>query len=271
MVAVGLTLPNFVRDPGIPLDIARAADATETIALVVGYDHLFRVARDGTRRPALECFALLGAVAAATERVRVGTLVVRAALRPSAVTAANFATLDRIAPGRIVAGIGAGDGESRAENEEFGIGFGTVDERLATLDVTVESVVATGVETWVGGSAHLVGPHARRAGVWNRWGGTPESLADEALRLHSEAPTLRCTWGGLVVLAPTDDAARAKADRLGVSTTASSGVLVGAPATVATTLRRYADAGADTVVLGPVDSSSLDNVELVAEIARMLA
>ena len=45
------------------------------------YDHLWR-GDPPNRRPALECFALLGAVAAETTRIGVGTLVARATLRP---------------------------------------------------------------------------------------------------------------------------------------------------------------------------------------------
>ena len=63
-VRVGLTLPSFVEDPEIPIAVARAAEAAGLDAVFV-FDHLWR-GDPPNRRPALECFALLGAVAAET-------------------------------------------------------------------------------------------------------------------------------------------------------------------------------------------------------------
>ncbi|MEX2255812.1 MAG: LLM class flavin-dependent oxidoreductase, partial [Acidimicrobiia bacterium] len=129
---LGLTLPSFVRDPEIPLGVARASEDAELAAVFV-YDHLFRVGADGTRRPALEAVALLGAVAQATSTISVGSLVFRAGLRPPASLGAAIQTADRIAPGRVLATIGAGDSQSREENVSFGLGFGTMADRIATL------------------------------------------------------------------------------------------------------------------------------------------
>src|SRR3954467_6637254 len=94
-VRVGLTLPSFVEDPEIPIAVARAAEAAGLDGVFV-YDHLWR-GDPPNRRPALECFALLGAVAAETHTIRVGTLVARATLRPAATLANSFATAGRIA------------------------------------------------------------------------------------------------------------------------------------------------------------------------------
>ena len=80
-VRVGLTLPSFVDDPEIPIAVARAAEAAGLDGVFV-FDHLWR-GDPPNRRPALECFALLGAVAAETSRIHVGTLVARATLRPA--------------------------------------------------------------------------------------------------------------------------------------------------------------------------------------------
>ena len=92
-IRVGLTLPSFVEDPEIPITVARAAEAAELDGVFV-YDHVFR-GDPPDRRPALECFALLGAVAAETSRIGVGTLVARATLRPAATLANSFATVQR--------------------------------------------------------------------------------------------------------------------------------------------------------------------------------
>ena len=53
-----------------------------------------------------EAFATLGAMAARTERIRLGSGIVAAYTRSPALTAMGFATLASLAPGRIVAGIG---------------------------------------------------------------------------------------------------------------------------------------------------------------------
>lgn len=55
-----------------------------------------------------EIFGLLSAIASSTRRVRLGTGVVCIFARSAALTAMGFVTLDALAPGRCVAGIGVG-------------------------------------------------------------------------------------------------------------------------------------------------------------------
>lgn len=62
----------------------------------------------GGDREVLECFTLLGALAAATSTIRLGTLVVNVANRHPAVTAAAASSVQRISGGRLVLGLGAG-------------------------------------------------------------------------------------------------------------------------------------------------------------------
>ena len=96
MVKLGITLPSFRDDPTRALEIAAAAEAAGLDGVFL-YDHLFRRAPDGSRRPALELLAMMGAVAAETRRVAIGSLVARATLRPPAVLASGFDTALRIA------------------------------------------------------------------------------------------------------------------------------------------------------------------------------
>jgi len=70
-------------------------------------DH-FDGAMVGGDRPALECFTLLGALAAATSTIQLGTLVANVANRHPAVLAAAASTAYRISGGRFMLGIGAG-------------------------------------------------------------------------------------------------------------------------------------------------------------------
>jgi|SRR5690242_18762962 alkanesulfonate monooxygenase SsuD/methylene tetrahydromethanopterin reductase-like flavin-dependent oxidoreductase (luciferase family) len=271
---LGLTLPQFRVDPDPMLTVARDAD-TAGLDGVFLFDHLFRVARDGSRRPALECFGMLGAVAAETRRVTVGTLVVRATLRPPATLAHGLRTVARLAPGRLVAGLGAGDSESRTENESFGLGFGTLESRVGALRLAVEAARGHGFPVWVGGEAVNVGHVAAEAEGWNRWGVTADAFAAEAASVRQMVGALgrdpdrfELTWGGLVVLGATDRDAQAKAERLGPS----PGTIVGGPERVAESLRAVGAAGASWVIVGPVDASDPDNVGLLAEgVAPLLA
>lgn len=267
MTRVGVTLPSFVDDVAIPLEVAQAADRAGLDA-VFAYDHLFRVAADGTRRPAIECFALLGACAVETRVITLGSLVVRATLRPAAVLAACCSTLARsVGPDRVIVGIGAGDSQSRAENEEFGLDFGRVADRIEALAGAVRAVIAAGLPVWVGGNSLAVREIVALAAGWNSWGTSSATFTREAELVRVVAPGAMLTWGGLVVLATDDDGARAKAARL----RAGPDTFVGAPRTVARALRPYVDAGADWIVLGPVDSSDAANAPLVAEVRAQLA
>ena len=69
------------------------------------------------------------------------------------------------------------------------------------------------------------------------------------------------SWGGLVVLADDDDAAAAKAERLGVG----DHVIVGGPDLVASDLRAYVDAGAEWLMIGPIDSTDPDNARILGQ------
>ena len=261
---LGITLPSFRDDAGPSLAVAAAAEASGLDG-VFAYDHLFRRDQQGHRRPALEMFALMGAVAGATERVAIGSLVARATLRPYATLAHGFDTLARIVgPERIVVALGAGDAESREENESFGLEFATIDARVAALRDAVDVVRDRGYPVWVGGTDPAVRDLAAvHADGWNRWGAGLEKFRAQAATLRSAAARAPFTvsWGGLVVLADDDATAAAKAERLG----AGPGVIVGGPDAVAGALRAYADAGAGWLMIGPLDSADPDNARILGE------
>jgi alkanesulfonate monooxygenase SsuD/methylene tetrahydromethanopterin reductase-like flavin-dependent oxidoreductase (luciferase family) len=270
-VKVGLTLPSFTEDPELPLRMAAAAEAADVDGVFV-FDHLFRIGRHGEMRPALECTALLGALAAETTRITLGTLVVRATLRPPPTLAAGLDTVVRIAGPRLVVGLGAGDEESRPEMETFGLPMGTETDRVKRLRASLREIADRPYPAWVGGRARHVGlVAAESAKGWNRWGLDPDEFAVEAAevaslaqRLNPDPDTFTTSWGGRVVLDVDDDAAAAKAQWLG----ARDGAVVGGPRTVAQTLARYRDAGADWVILGPIDASEETNATIIGEELR---
>ncbi len=239
-VKIGLTLPSFVEDPEIPLRVAHAAEDAGLDGVFV-YDHLWR-GDPPNRRPALECFALVGAVAAETSTISIGTLVARATLRPPVTLAGCFETAQRVSGGRIIAGIGAGDSQSRPENEAFGLSFGTMAERVAALHDAVRATAQQDVPVWVGGRAAQVREIVPVADGWNAWGSEPDRFAREVALVREVAPDAAITWGGLA--RPAEEGIDALAARL----------------------RPYLELGTSWIIIGPVDSSNPDNAKLLADL-----
>ena len=270
---LGLTLPSFVEDPAVPIRVALAAEAAGVDG-VFAFDHLFRLAADGTRRPALECMALLGALAEATTTVGLGTLVARATLRPPATLAAGLDSVRRMAGPRLFVGVGAGDSESREEMETFGLPFGSETDRIMSLRRCLRAIVGRSYPVWVGGGARHVGlVAAESADGWNRWGVTLERFTTEAReishlveRLARPPGQFTMSWGGLVVAGSSEADATAKAARL----QPGPKVLVGGPERIAETVRAYGAAGAEWVMLGPIDSSDPENASILGELVRPL-
>ncbi len=244
VINVGLTLPSFVEDPEIAITVARAAEDAHLDGVFV-YDHLWR-GDLANRRPALECFGMLGAVAAETTQVKVGTLVARATLRPPATLAQAFATADRISGGRVIAGIGAGDTQSRAENEAFGLEFGTMVDRINALHDAVRSTRGNGFPVWVGGRAAQVREVVTVADGWNAWGAEPEPFAAQVALVREVAPDAVITWGGLA--RPTEEGVDGLTARL----------------------RAYMACGTEWLIVGPIDSSNPGNATLLGEVRERL-
>jgi alkanesulfonate monooxygenase SsuD/methylene tetrahydromethanopterin reductase-like flavin-dependent oxidoreductase (luciferase family) len=89
------------------LRIWREADAIPAFEHAWLWDHLVPL-RGEVTGPALEAWTLLAALAAQTERLRLGIIVTDNRLRAPAVLAKMAATVDIIAGGRLEFGIGAG-------------------------------------------------------------------------------------------------------------------------------------------------------------------
>lgn len=108
------------------LRVWREADALPEIEHAWLYDHLMPIFGDPLG-PAYEGWTLLSALAAQTERVRLGLLVTSNRFRPPAMLAKIAATVDVVAGGRMDFGIGAGSRPShplaRREYEMHGLPF----------------------------------------------------------------------------------------------------------------------------------------------------
>ena len=95
------------------------------------FDHFYAIFLP-PELPCLEGWTTLSALALATKRARVGTMVNGNTYRHPCVTAKMAATVDHISGGRLNLGIGAGWFE--LEHQNFGIDFKTVPQRLQALD-----------------------------------------------------------------------------------------------------------------------------------------
>ncbi len=101
------------------------------------FDHFTTTPRP-TDELTFESFTSLSALAAMTERVRLGQIVICNGFRNPALTAKMASTLDTISGGRFELGIGAG--WKRDEWNAYGYGFPETRERLAMLHDALEVI-----------------------------------------------------------------------------------------------------------------------------------
>ncbi len=108
------------------LRVWREADTIPEIEHVWLFDHLLPIGGD-PNGPIFEGWTLLSALAAQTERLRLGLLVTSNRFRPPAMLAKIAATVDVVSGGRLDFGIGAGSRPSlpmaRREYEAYGLPY----------------------------------------------------------------------------------------------------------------------------------------------------
>jgi len=127
------------------------------------FDHFHTVPRP-TDEITFESFTSLSALAALTERVHLGQIVICNGFRNPALTAKMAATLDTISGGRFELGIGAG--WKRDEWLAYGYGFPETAERLAMLHDALE-VISRMLEPGKENHATYEGRHHRVADARN--------------------------------------------------------------------------------------------------------
>ena len=256
-VPISLTAPQFNSRIDPVLEAAQVAEDVGFSGLFF-FDHL--VPLDDVRRPIVELAATIGAVAAVTRRLTVGSLVMRAPLRGSEVSVALARTVAAVAPGRTVIGLGAGDRQSAEEAERFGTPVATLSERVETLAETVAGLVDAGITTWVGGLHPRVRDVAMKADGWNAWAIDAHALAPMASQMTAVSPHLTVTWGGSVVLgADSSDLDSVLAARQG-----RGGTITGTPEQVRTQLGGLVEAGVRHLVLSVLPNRR-ERWELFAE------
>ena len=124
---IGIQLPEVEREVRWPeyLSMARAAEECGFDSIWLG-DHLLY---EEPERAPWEAWTLLSALAAVTERVKLGPLVACAGFNPPGVLAKMAATIDEVSGGRFVLGLGAG--WNQREFAAYGIPF---DRRVARFE-----------------------------------------------------------------------------------------------------------------------------------------
>lgn len=140
------------------------ADAIPQIEHAWLFDHLMPIGGD-PNGPAYEGWTLLSALAAQTERLRLGLLVTSNRFRPPAMLAKIAATVDAVADGRLEFGIGAGSRPSapiaRREYEANGLPFHDAAHAVGALGEACTVIRRLWTETFDfdGEYVHLTGAY----------------------------------------------------------------------------------------------------------------
>ena len=210
-------------------------------AEAAGFDSVW-IGDSLTARPRHEPLTLLAAVAGRTRRVRLGTAVLLPALRPPVVLAHIVGTLDRVAEGRLILGVGiAADAPPiRKEFAAAGVPFERrVGRLLETLEIcralwsrdgvsfrgkhfTLEDVTMEpkphrpgGPPLWIGGSGPTALREAARFDAWFPTGPHVEFFAEQFPLIQAAAraagrPAEAVTGAAYVTLALDPDVAAAE-------------------------------------------------------------
>lgn len=121
------------------LTLFRAADDEPFFESAWTFDHFYPIYGDW-QGPCLESWVTLSALAQATSRIRIGSMVNGVVYRHPAVTAAMASALDLVSDGRLDLGLGAGWNER--ECDAYGIRLGSLKERFDRFEESVECTIA---------------------------------------------------------------------------------------------------------------------------------
>ena len=307
----GLQIPSFTY-PGV-----EARDLFDRVAGIAGtaeesgfdsvwvMDHFYQIAGVGPRTdPMLEAYTLLGALAAQTHTVSLGTMVTGVTYRNPALLAKEVTTLDVVSQGRAVLGIGGAWNEE--EHLGYGFDFPPVGERLSRLEealqicramFTEEAPTFTGryyrihealnlprpirpegIPILVGGGGErrtlkLVAQYADACNLFGDLATIRHKL--EVLDRHCDAvgrdpATITKTRLGSLVIAGTATEAEAKgrelAQALGMDEERFRAyATVGDPETVCEQVGALLDAGLDGLIFNMYDAHDLDAVRLAGK------
>jgi F420-dependent oxidoreductase-like protein len=305
---LGLQIPNFtyagVADGELFERVAAIADAAEEAGFdsVWVMDHLYQIANVGPNTdPMFEAYTLLGALAARTREVSLGTMVTGVTYRNPALLAKQATTLDVVSGGRAILGIGAAWNEE--EHAGYGFAYPPIGERMDRLEEALQicramfteqaptftgehyrikdvlnnprPLRAEGIPILVGGSGErrTLALVAKYADACNLFGDLPTMRHKlEVLERHCEAvgrdpaTITKTRLGGLVIADTVEQAqqrGREMARARGMDEERYRGyVIAGDPDTVCEQVAAYFDAGLDGLVFNMHDAQDLEPVRL---------
>ncbi|MRN69200.1 MAG: TIGR03560 family F420-dependent LLM class oxidoreductase [Nitrosopumilales archaeon] len=149
----GLTIPQGWRGGDLPLeeenDPAKQYEFSKSISVaadrigfgsICAYDHFIPFYSDDRDKNIFECFTLLSALAAITERIKIGQIVTCNSYRNPSLVAKMVSTLDIMSNGRVELGIGAGWYEQ--EYIAYGYHFPSNVSRIKQLDESLSIIKA---------------------------------------------------------------------------------------------------------------------------------
>jgi probable F420-dependent oxidoreductase len=294
-VKIGVVLPASLGEgvegmPGWPHVRAFARGAEERgLDSVWMYDHFYYRTDEGELEGQHEAWTIVSAVAAVTERVEVGTIVLCTGFRNPGLTAKMAATLDEVSGGRLILGIGAGWHDP--EYDAFGYARDRRADRFEEAVQIIAPLVRGETVTFEGryeraNGAELVPPPshripiliacrrprmlrlvARYADAYNTaWYGAPDdrlrlqlAALDEAMDAEGRDPATMTMTVGVVARDPSrqpngDDAG----DR----------EIVGSVDDLAKAFDAHEALGIDhlIVILAPMDEASLDRLTKAIEL-----
>jgi len=282
-----------------------AAVEEADFSLVTVMDHFYQIVGVGPETdPMLEAYSTLSALSQRTSRVRLGALVTGVTYRNPAMLAKTVTTLDVVSGGRALLGIGAAWNED--EHLGYGFDFPRVGERMDRLDEALTIIRAMfseerptfdgkhyqirdalnvprpiqpgGPKILVGGGGEqrtlrIAAKHADMThwfplgfDVLQRKTDLLEGYCEEIGR---DPATIERTMSAPVLVAPTDEAARALVERLPPERRAH--VRAGTPEQVADGLRPYIDAGFTGFTFNNPVVSTPEAIVATGELLRLVS
>jgi alkanesulfonate monooxygenase SsuD/methylene tetrahydromethanopterin reductase-like flavin-dependent oxidoreductase (luciferase family) len=273
------------------------------------WDHLLAIFGPW-EQPILEGWTTLTAVAAVSERIRLGLLVGANTFRNPGLTAKLATTLDQVSQGRCVLGIGGAWFEREHDafgfDETWGSGFG---ERLDRLDESVMLLrrlldgerfdhdgrfyafrdaiceprpIQPHLPILVGGSGpkKTLRTVAERADAWNTAGTLDEVRAklgildEHCAAVGRDRSTIELTISFPIAIRDTVEVARtASAERFTVNGVENAGNvphLYGPPAIIAEAIAPFRELGFETVIVRLPAPYDLETLERMSEVGALL-
>jgi alkanesulfonate monooxygenase SsuD/methylene tetrahydromethanopterin reductase-like flavin-dependent oxidoreductase (luciferase family) len=269
--------PNPERPPAEVLDLARLADAEGWYGMWYA-DHYMPNTGSETIQPGdvNEAWAMLPAIAAVTERIRVGPLVSPTSVHHPAILANRAATIDHLSNGRMVLGIGAG--WQINEHHAYGIELQDPGPRVTRFDEAIQIIrsllanertdfsgeyyeiidapsdpkpVQSPLPILVGtGSPRMLRITARHADEWNTWG-APDMAGGALEKLHAaceqvdrDPSTIWKSTQALVFMSDNEDlAANIKGGDMGPRS------IIGSNDQLVDEIGRYVELGFDELIV----------------------